>query len=320
VKTESAPAAKQANTESAQPASSVAPASVSAKTAAAAAKPDATKKDDGPAAAGKAESAPAVKPAKSESAKPAPAPSAPAEKRSVISTRELVKVYGQRTVVGGVNIRVSAGEIVGLLGPNGAGKTTTFYMIVGLVPATRGSVFLDDRPITKLRMHQRARNGLGYLPQEPSIFRTLTVEENVRAIVETLDIPRKQHAARTKEHLDELGLFHLAKQRAYTLSGGERRRLEIARALVTRPKFLLMDEPFSGVDPISVADVQKIVLELKKRGIGILITDHNVRETLRIVDRAYLIHQGRVLTEGSGEYLINDAKAREFYLGEHFDL
>jgi lipopolysaccharide export system ATP-binding protein len=260
-------------------------------------------------------STPAAKPATgSPASDPAPA------KRAIISTRELVKVYGERTVVGGVNIHVTAGEIVGLLGPNGAGKTTTFYMIVGLVPATRGSVYLDDRPITKLRMHQRARTGLGYLPQEPSIFRTLTVEENVRAIVETLGIPGRLHAARTKEHLDELGLYHLAKQRAYTLSGGERRRLEIARALVTRPKFLLMDEPFSGVDPISVAEVQKIVLDLKKRGIGILITDHNVRETLRIVDRAYLIHQGRVLTEGSGEFLINDPKAREFYLGENFNL
>ena len=309
-----------AKTGSAQPASAAAPSSLPAKPAAAAAKPDEPKKAAVPTVAGKAESAPVAKQAKSEPAKAASAPAASSDKRAVISTRELVKVYGQRTVVGGVNIRVSAGEIVGLLGPNGAGKTTTFYMIVGLVPATRGSVFLGDHPITKLRMHQRARIGLGYLPQEPSIFRTLTVEENVRAIVETLGIPRKQHAARTKEHLDELGLFHLAKQRAYTLSGGERRRLEIARALVTRPKFLLMDEPFSGVDPISVAEVQKIVLDLKKRGIGILITDHNVRETLRIVDRAYLIHQGRVLTEGSGEYLINDAKAREFYLGEHFDL
>ncbi len=249
------------------------------------------------------------------SAQPATGPG-----RSVISARGLVKVYGQRTVVGGVDIRVSAGEIVGLLGPNGAGKTTTFYMIVGLVPATRGNVLLDDRPITKMRMHQRARAGLGYLPQEPSIFRTLTVEENVRAVVETIGLPRRLHAARTKEHLDELGLWHLAKQRAYTLSGGERRRLEIARALVTRPKFLLMDEPFSGVDPISVAEVQKIVLDLKKRGIGILITDHNVRETLRIVDRAYLIHQGRVLTEGTGEFLIGDPKAREFYLGEDFNL
>jgi lipopolysaccharide export system ATP-binding protein len=261
-----------------------------------------------------------VQPTQPAAASPqaAAGPAAPA--RSVISTRELVKSYGHRTVVAGVNIQVTAGEIVGLLGPNGAGKTTTFYMIVGLVPATRGSVLLDGKPITRLRMHQRARAGLGYLPQEPSIFRTLTVEENVRAIVETVGIPRRLHSARTKEHLDELGLYHLLKQRAYTLSGGERRRLEIARALVTRPKFLLMDEPFSGVDPISVADVQKIILSLKKRGIGILITDHNVRETLRIVDRAYLIHQGRVLTEGSGEYLINDSKAREFYLGENFNL
>ena len=267
--------------------------------------------------------APAPSPKPTDTAVPASGPAKPGTAlaaRSVISTREIVKTYGQRTVVAGVNLRMAAGEIVGLLGPNGAGKTTTFYMIVGLVPATRGSVYLDDQPITKLRMHQRARAGLGYLPQEPSIFRTLTVEENVRAIVETLDLPRRLHTARTKEHLDELGLWHLAKQRAYTLSGGERRRLEIARALVTRPKFLLMDEPFSGVDPISVADVQKIVLNLKKRGIGILITDHNVRETLRIVDRAYLIHQGRVLTEGTSEFLINEPKARQFYLGEDFNL
>ena len=277
------PAAKPANAASVKPAQTAAPVAAPAAVPAT------------PATAG-TPSAPVAQPAKS-----APATAAvPA--RAVISTRELVKVYGQRTVVGGVNIRVTAGEIV------------------GLVPATRGQVLLDDRPITKLRMHQRARNGLGYLPQEPSIFRTLTVEENVRAIVETIGLPRRLHAARTKEHLDELGLWHLAKQRAYTLSGGERRRLEIARALVTRPKFLLMDEPFSGVDPISVADVQRIVLDLKKRGIGILITDHNVRETLRIVDRAYLIHQGRVLTEGSGEFLINDPKAREFYLGENFNL
>ena len=250
-----------------------------------------------------------------------PVPTAPTGGApAVISTRDLVKNYGSRTVVAGVNIHVAAGEIVGLLGPNGAGKTTTFYMIVGLVPATRGAVLLNDRPITRLRMHQRARTGIGYLPQEPSIFRSLSVEENVRAIVETLGLPRRAHAARTKEHLDELGLFHLAKQRAYTLSGGERRRLEIARALVTRPQFLLMDEPFSGVDPISVADVQKIVLSLKQRGIGILITDHNVRETLRIVDRAYLIHKGKMLAEGTGEFLIQDESARKFYLGEDFDL
>ena len=237
-----------------------------------------------------------------------------------IATRDLVKVFGQRTVVAGVSIRVAAGEIVGLLGPNGAGKTTVFYMIVGLVPATRGDVLLDDRPITRLRMHRRARLGVGYLPQEPSVFRTLTVADNIRAIVETLALPRRDHDACVRQHLDELGLGHLATQRAYTLSGGERRRLEIARALVTRPRFLLMDEPFSGVDPISVADVQKIVISLKQRGIGILITDHNVRETLRIVDRAYLIHEGRVLTEGTSEFLINEPKARQFYLGEDFNL
>lgn len=239
---------------------------------------------------------------------------------TTISTQDLVRAYGTRVVVNGVNIRVSAGEVVGLLGPNGAGKTTTFYMIVGLVPATKGEVLLDGAPITHLRMHQRARMGLGYLPQEPSIFRHLSVADNVLAIVQTLPVPRKTHKGLVEAHLGELGLQHLARQKAYTLSGGERRRLEIARALVTRPRFLLMDEPFSGVDPISVADVQRIVLELKQRGIGILITDHNVRETLRIVDRAYLIHQGRVLTEGTSQFLISDARAREFYLGENFNL
>jgi lipopolysaccharide export system ATP-binding protein len=237
-----------------------------------------------------------------------------------IETRDLVRVYGTRAVVNGVNVRVQAGEVVGLLGPNGAGKTTTFYMIVGLVPATAGDVLLDGARITRLRMHQRARRGLGYLPQEASIFRTLTVAENILAIVQTLAVPRRQHRELVERHLAELGLAHLAGQRAYTLSGGERRRLEIARALVTRPRFLLMDEPFSGVDPISVADVQRIVLDLRRRGIGILITDHNVRETLRIVDRAYLIHQGRVLTEGTSAFLINDPQAREFYLGEDFNL
>ncbi len=239
---------------------------------------------------------------------------------AAITTRELVRAYGTRVVVNGVNIRVSAGEIVGLLGPNGAGKTTTFYMIVGLVPATSGEVLLNGAPITHLRMHRRSRLGLGYLPQEPSIFRQLSVEDNILAIVQTLPVARRRHRELVDAHLGELGLQHLARQKAYTLSGGERRRLEIARALVTRPKFLLMDEPFSGVDPISVADVQKIVLELKQRGIGILITDHNVRETLRIVDRAYLIHQGRVLTEGSSNFLVSDPQAREFYLGENFNL
>lgn len=262
-------------------------------------------------------SAAPASPAPAAGASPAPAtrPAGP-----VISTRGLGKAYGQRVVVNDVNVRIAAGEIVGLLGQNGAGKTTTFYMIVGLVPAWAGEVLLDDRPITRLKMHERARLGLGYLPQEPSIFRTLSVEDNVRAIVETLGIPKREHDARTKQHLDELGLGRLAKQKAFTLSGGERRRLEVARALVTRPKFLLLDEPFAGVDPISVADVQKIILSLKQRGIGILITDHSVRETLRIVDRAYLMHQGRVLREGTSDFLINDPQARQFYLGENFNL
>jgi lipopolysaccharide export system ATP-binding protein len=232
----------------------------------------------------------------------------------------LVKVYRKRKVVNEVAISVSQGEIVGLLGPNGAGKTTTFYMIVGLVPATKGTVALDGRDVTRLRMHERARHGIGYLPQEASVFRKLTVEENILAIAEAINVPRSERAALVKHHLDELNLGHVAKQKAYTLSGGERRRLEIARALVTKPKFLLMDEPFAAIDPISVAEVQKIILQLKKRGIGVVVSDHNVRETLRIVDRAYLIHQGKVLTEGTGDFLINDAQAREFYLGENFNL
>jgi len=239
---------------------------------------------------------------------------------SAIRTEGLVKVYGHRSVVNGVNVNVQAGEIVGLLGPNGAGKTTTFYMVVGLVPATSGSVFINGQDATHLRMHRRARLGIGYLPQEASIFRKLTVEENVLAIVETLPVKSADRPALVKHHLDELSLGHLAKQKAYTLSGGERRRLEIARALVTRPKFLLMDEPFAGVDPISVAEVQKIILQLKQRGIGVLITDHNVRETLRIVDRGYIIHKGKVMTEGSGDFLINDPQARELYLGQDFNM
>ncbi|MGC6424825.1 MAG: LPS export ABC transporter ATP-binding protein [Lentimonas sp.] len=237
-----------------------------------------------------------------------------------IETRDLVRDFGKRRVVNGVNINVSAGEIVGLLGPNGAGKTTTFYMVVGLIAATSGQVFLNEDELTPLPMYRRARRGIGYLPQEASVFRKLTVEQNIRAIVETLPLARSERNDCVKEHLEELGLTHLAKQKAYTLSGGERRRLEISRALVTKPKFLLMDEPFSGVDPISVSEVQKIIRQLKDRGIGVLITDHNVRETLSIVDRAYLLHQGKVLAEGTSDSLINDPKSREFYLGEDFNL
>jgi len=237
-----------------------------------------------------------------------------------IETRDLVREFGKRRVVDGVNINVSAGEIVGLLGPNGAGKTTTFYMVVGLIGATAGEVYLNDDNLTSMPMYRRARRGIGYLPQEASIFRKMTVEQNIRAIAETLPLTKTQRNACVEEHLEELGLTHLAKQKAYTLSGGERRRLEISRALVTQPKFLLMDEPFSGVDPISVSEVQKIILQLKERGIGVLITDHNVRETLSIVDRAYLLHEGSVLCEGTSDYLINDPKSREFYLGEDFNM
>lgn len=245
---------------------------------------------------------------------------APAAPVSEIQTEGLVKSFGSRTVVDGVSLRFRAGEVVGLLGPNGAGKTTTFYMVVGLVPASAGCVRLDGEDITGLRMHQRARLGIGYLPQEASVFRKLTVEENIRAIVEVAGVPRRERAGCVRTHLEELHLGHVAKQKAFTLSGGERRRLEIARALVTRPKFLLMDEPFAAIDPISVAEVQKIILQLKSRGIGVVVTDHNVRETLRIVDRAYLIHQGKVLSEGTGDFLIRDEQARKFYLGEGFNL
>lgn len=237
-----------------------------------------------------------------------------------IETRGLIKEYGKRRVVNKVDVHVNAGEIVGLLGPNGAGKTTTFYMVVGLVPATEGRVFLNDDDLTDLPMYRRARFGIGYLPQEASVFRKMTVEQNIRAIAETMPFNKAQRNDCVEQHLDELGLTHLAEQKAYTLSGGERRRLEISRALVTNPKFLLMDEPFSGVDPISVNDVQKIIVQLKEKGIGVLITDHNVRETLVIVDRAYLLHEGTILAEGSSDFLINDPKSREFYLGENFNM
>ena len=235
-----------------------------------------------------------------------------------IRTESLVKAYGARRVVDQVDIEVKAGEVVGLLGPNGAGKTTTFYIIVGLIAATKGKVFLNTENITRKAMFERARLGIGYLPQEPSIFRKLSVEENIRAVAETLPLRRKKRRERVEYHLEELGLTSLARQKAYTLSGGERRRLEISRALVTKPRFILMDEPFSGVDPISVSDVQKIIIGLKRKGIGVLLTDHQVRETLKVVDRAYLLHEGTVLCEGTSEFLINDPKSRKIYLGEDF--
>jgi lipopolysaccharide export system ATP-binding protein len=238
----------------------------------------------------------------------------------LLTTDNLVKEYGRRRVVNGVSIYVSAGEIVGLLGPNGAGKTTTFNMVVGLVKPDTGAVKFLGRDITRLPMHRRARLGIGYLTQEPSVFRKLTVEQNILAILETCKMDRQERGIRLKYLLDELDLARLAKNMAYTLSGGEKRRLEITRALVTSPKLLLLDEPFSGIDPIAVYEVQKIIRRLKERGLGILITDHNVRETLKLVDRAYLIHKGEVVYEGAAEKLVEDPKAREIYLGPEFNL
>ena len=235
-------------------------------------------------------------------------------------TRELVKTYHRRNVVNGVNLTVGPGEIVGLLGPNGAGKTTSFYMIVGLIRPNGGEVFFQGQNVTHKPMYQRARMGMGYLSQEPSIFRRLTVEENVMAVLETLPISRHERRQRLEYLLEELKISYLAKQRAYTLSGGERRRLEITRALVTNPSLILLDEPFSGVDPLAVYDVQQIIMELKQRGLGILITDRNVRETLAVVDRAYLICEGKVLREGTSSFLINDQVSRELYLGPRFSM
>jgi len=254
-----------------------------------------------------------------EEVDPSAAPEAEKEQH-IIEARGLVKVYGPRTVVNRANLEIKTGEVVGLLGPNGAGKTTTFYMIAGLVEATRGYVLLNKKTVTHLKVHRRARLGIGYLPQEPSVFKKLTVWQNVQAVAEMLSLNRRQRKEVIEKQLDDLGLLSLAKQKAYTLSGGERRRLEIARCLVMNPEFVLMDEPFAGVDPINVAEVQKIVLKLKKRGIGILITDHNVRDTLAIVDRAYLIHQGEVLASGDRDFLVNDPKSRKLYLGEDFNM
>ena len=231
-----------------------------------------------------------------------------------------MKAYSQRRVVDGVSVGVAAGQIVGLLGPNGAGKTTTFNMVVGIVKPDEGTVQFEKHNITTLPMHKRARLGIGYLTQEPSIFRKLTVEQNILAILETCKISSQERAVRLRYLLDELDLARLAKNKAYTLSGGEKRRLEITRALVTSPKLLLLDEPFSGIDPIAVYEVQKIIRRLKERGLGILITDHNVRETLKLVDRAYLIHKGEVVYEGGGPEMSNDPKAREIYLGPEFNM
>lgn len=239
---------------------------------------------------------------------------------ALLATSHLVKAYGQRRVVDGVSINIAPGEIVGLLGPNGAGKTTTFNMVVGVVKPDEGRVQFQQHDITHLPMHLRARLGIGYLTQEPSVFRKLTVKQNILAILETCKLNSAERAVRLKYLLDELDLTPLSKSMAYTLSGGEKRRLEITRALVTSPKLLLLDEPFSGIDPIAVYEVQKIVRRLKERGLGILITDHNVRETLKLIDRGYIIHKGQVLVEGSAEFLANDPKAREIYLGPEFNM
>ncbi len=239
---------------------------------------------------------------------------------NLITTHDLIKTYHGRNVVDGVSIQVGRGEVVGLLGPNGAGKTTSFYMIVGLVSPNGGNVVFDGHDVTHLPMHRRARCGLGYLSQEPSIFRKLTVEQNVMAILEMLPLSAAQRQERMDNLLEQLNIKRLAKQMAYTLSGGERRRLEITRALVTNPLAILLDEPFSGVDPLAVFDVQEIIRDLKKRGLGILITDHNVRETLTIVDRAYLICDGKVLREGTSQFLIEDKLSRELYLGSRFSM
>jgi len=242
------------------------------------------------------------------------------EETYLIRTEKLVKAYKGRKVVREVEINVKAGEIVGLLGPNGAGKTTSFYMIVGLVRPSGGKVFFNGRNVTRVPMYKRARMGMGYLSQEPSIFRNLTVQDNVMAILETLPVSGKERKRRLELLLEDLKISHLAKQKAYTLSGGERRRLEITRALVTNPSIILLDEPFSGVDPLAVNDVQEIVRDLRDRGLGVLITDHNVRETLAVVDRAYLLCEGQVLREGNSDFLVNDEVSRDLYLGPRFSM
>jgi lipopolysaccharide export system ATP-binding protein len=239
---------------------------------------------------------------------------------TLIEASNLFKAYRGRRVVNDVSIFVKTGEVVGLLGPNGAGKTTSFYMIMGLIKPDGGRISFRNEDVSKIPMFKRARMGMGYLAQEPSIFRKLTVKENILAILETLDITRKERLDRLEELLNELELAHLSNQKAMTLSGGERRRLEITRALVTNPSFMMLDEPFSGVDPLAVYDVQKIIGQLRNKGLGILITDHNVRETLACVDRAYLMCEGKIQCEGNSDYLVNDEKARELYLGPKFTM
>ena len=236
----------------------------------------------------------------------------------LLRIENIAKAYRRKQVVNGVSISIKKGEVVGLLGPNGAGKTTTFYMIVGLISPDSGEIFFDNKNITHMAMYKRARCGIGYLSQEPSIFRKLTVEENIMAVLETLKISRKERKKRLEQLLEELRMTSLAKSKAMTLSGGERRRLEITRCLVTNPSFILLDEPFSGVDPIAVFEVQQIIAELKKKGLGILLTDHNVRETLSITDRSYIMTEGKIFLSGTAKQLINNPEAKKIYLGEKF--
>ena len=238
----------------------------------------------------------------------------------MLATNNLTKVYGRRVVVNSVNLEINQGEIVGLLGPNGAGKTTTFNMIVGLLAPNKGDITLNDVAITDLPMYKRARMGISFLCQEPSVFRKLKVIENLIAVYEILGVPRKQADIKAAKALADFNLEHVKEQKAYTLSGGERRRVEIARALITEPKFLLLDEPFTGIDPISRAELQSLILDLKSKGIGVLISDHNVRETLEITDRAYLMYDAKVLLSGDAQTLINDDTARKLYLGEKFKI
>lgn len=239
---------------------------------------------------------------------------------TALEGRDLRKRYGQRWVVNGVTVQVHQGEVVGLLGPNGAGKTTTFYMLIGFIRPNSGQVFLDDRDITHLPMYRRAQMGISYLPQEPSVFRKLTVEENILLVLEMQGIPPKKQREILERLLEELNLTTVRRNLGQSLSGGERRRVEIARALATNPKFLLLDEPFTGVDPLAVEDLQRIILQLRQRGIGILITDHNVRETLKITDRSYIISEGIIRTHGTPKEIVNDPIARRYYLGESFEL
>ena len=239
---------------------------------------------------------------------------------NLLRASNLCKSYRNRQVVKNINIEVNQGEIVGLLGPNGAGKTTTFYMVVGLVPPEEGQVYIGSEDITKFPMHMRAKKGISYLPQEPSVFRNLTVEENVIAVMETLHIPKFEGKKKARSLLRELNILHIKNALAYSLSGGERRRVEISRALATSPKFILLDEPFAGIDPIAVNDIQSIIYQLKRKQIGVLITDHNVRETLKIIDRAYIINEGKIIASGKPDEISQDEKVKQIYLGDQFDL